>query len=109
MSSRYVLQVAISQRPSAETSTPMIGSPRAGSAVYVFCFSRDASYRPHLGVLSDLIKETNVSFVACNSHFPGFGRGGGREIVLRRILLELTLHELESRDTGVYSEEAVVR
>lgn len=64
--------------------------------------------KTHLGILPNGVKQTDISLVARNSKFTRLGGSSCREIVLARILLELTLDKLVSGHTRIDSEETVV-
>jgi hypothetical protein len=117
------LQVATSQRPSAETSTPRIASPRAGSAV---CWASvkgigqvgtvggagcrtEMEAAPHLGILADRVKQPDVTLVAGDGDAAVLGRRRRREGVLAGVLLELGLDHLVAGEPGVDPEDAIVR
>lgn len=100
------MQVATSHRPSAETSTPMIGSPRAGRAVWFQLRTLTVS---HLCVFAQLIEQAYVAFVTSDSYFPRFRRSGCREVVFGCILLELALYDFVAGHPGVDAEESIMR
>ncbi len=69
------------------------------------CRLRNAS---HLGILADLVKKPDVTFVARKGHLARLSGSSGREVVLGGVLLELGLHELVSLQAGVDAEETVM-
>jgi hypothetical protein len=104
MSRRYVLQVATSHRPSAETSTPRMGSPRAGRAV----FHQHKQSNTHLGVLPDLIEQAYIALITRHYQLSRLSRRRSREVVLGCILLELRFHQFVTVDSRIYPEKPIM-
>jgi hypothetical protein len=58
----------------------------------------------HLCILADGVKQADVTLVAGHYQFTRLGSGGSREIVLARVLLELTLDKLVAGYTRIDPE-----
>jgi hypothetical protein len=99
INNKYVLHVAIIQRPSAVTSTPMMGSPKAGRAVYVVAVdaksasrSSRLSVQADLRILADRIEQPDVTLVTSDGDASGLRGGRSRKVVFSGVLLELRFY-----------------
>lgn len=62
-----------------------------------------------LGVLAELVEETQVSLCTTDDELTRLGRRGSRKVGLSRVLFEFGVDELRSGETRIDPEQSVVR